>query len=305
MSATTADRVPATPRRGGTGRVVRALAAVEAGRLLRNPAIPVGLAFSLWLLWQVDPASEDWSGSSYQGMGIASVALLWAVSTAAAIAFGRERVPVAVDAPVGETARAVARLAAMLPLVVLTGAFAALVAWRERDLGGLPVGEEPGRTLEALHTLPELLQHVALGVLAVALGAALGRRLSRLALVVPLLFLFWYLAGAFYWLYGASVVTPFSVVQVQPVLVIVGPPDADPLGFPQEWLLAAPNEYQEGWGRLFVSDTLAWAHDAWLLGLAGLLLAAAVPAGRVRRLLLAGGLLVAVVGAVVQVRVIP
>ena len=101
------------------------------------------------------------------------------------------------------------------------------------------------------------------------------------------------------------VVTPFSVVQVQPVLVIVGPPDADPLGFPQQWLLSTPNEYQDGWGRLFVSDTLAWAHDAWLLGLAGLLLAAAVPAGRLRRLLLLGGLLVAVVGAAVQVRVIP
>jgi hypothetical protein len=308
MTTTTADRTGAVTGSRSTPatlRVVRALAAVEARRLVRNPALLLGAAFSTWFLWSVDPRTEDWSGSSYEGMAMASVALMWSISVSAALAFQRERVPVALDAPVPEVVRAVARLVAMVPLVALAGAFAALVAWRQRDLGGLPLGEEPGRTLDALQTLPELLQHVALAVLAVALGAALGRRMGRLAAVVPLMFLVWYLAGAFYWLFGSSAVMPFSLVQVQPAVVVAGPADTDPLTFPQEWLLNAPNEYQDWWGRLFVSDTLAWWHDAWVLGLALLLLAAAVPAGRLRRCLLVGGLLVAVVAAVVQVRVIP
>src|ERR671911_535325 len=100
--------------------------------------------------------------------------------------------------------------------------------------------------------------------------------MRHLAAVIPLLFLVWYLAGAFYWLYGHPVVTPFSLVQVQPTLVIVGPSDADPMTFPQGWLLSPPGEYQDGWGRLFVSTALAWWHNIYLLGLSMLLLAAAL-----------------------------
>lgn len=290
----------------GTLRVVCALAATEVRRVPRNLFLPLGLAFALWLLLgEIDPATEDWAGSSYEGMAVSSVSLLWGISVAAAIAFQRERVPVALGAAVPEVVRALARLLAMLPLLGLVGGFAALVAWRQRDLGGLTVGEEPGRTLEALQTTPELLQHVALAVLAVALGAALGRRMAHLAAVIPLLFLLWYLAGAFYWLYGHPAVTPFSVIQVQPVLVPIGPADADPLAFPDDWLLAAPNEYQDGWSRHFVSTSLAWWHNGWLLGLAQLLLAAALPSGTLRRCLLVGGVLLAVVSAVAEVRVIP
>lgn len=290
----------------GTLRVVCALAVTEVRRVPRNLFLPLGLAFALWLLLgEIDPATEDWAGSSYEGMAVSSVSLMWGISVAAAIAFQRERVPVALGAAVPEVVRALARLLAMLPLLGLVGGFAALVAWRQRDLGGLTVGEEPGRTLEALQTTPELLQHVALAVLAVALGAALGRRMAHLAAVIPLLFLLWYLAGAFYWLYGHPAVTPFSVIQVQPVLVPIGPADADPLAFPDHWLLAAPNEYQDGWSRHFVSTSLAWWHNGWLLGLAQLLLAAALPSGTLRRCLLVGGVLLAVVSAVAEVRVIP
>jgi hypothetical protein len=278
---------------------------VEARRLLRNPAIPLGLGLALWLLWDIDPATQDWSEASYEGMAMASVPLMWAISVAAAVTFQRERVPVALDAPVLEEARAAARLLAMVPLLALAGAFAALVGWRQRDLGGLPLGDEPGRTLGALQTLPELLQHVALALLAVAAGAALGRRMGRLAAAIPLLFLFWYVTGVFYWLYGHPAVMPFTVVQVQPVGIQVGPADADPFAFPQSWLLSAPDRYQPGWVRMFVSEALAWWHLGWLLGLAQLLLAAAGPAGRWRRILVAGGLGLAVVSAAAQVWVIP
>jgi hypothetical protein len=281
-----------------------ALAAQELRRMLRNPFLPLGLGFALWLLWSIDPRTEDWAGSSYEGMAMSSVSLMWAISVAAAVAFHRERVPVAVGAPVPEVVRVLARLAALVPLLALAGAFSALVAWRQRDLGGLPVGTEPGRTLDALHSAPELLQHVALGALAIALGAVLGRRMRHLAAVIPLLFLVWYLAGAFYWLYGHPVVTPFSLVQVQPTLVIVGPSDADPMAFPQGWLLSPPGEYQDGWGRLFVSTALAWWHNIYLLGLSMLLLAAAWPRSG-RRALLAAGAVLAVLGVVGQFQVIP
>ena len=85
--------------------------------MLRNPILPLGLGFALWLLWSIDPRTEDWSGSSYEGMAMSSVSLMWAISVAAAVAFHRERVPVAVGAPVPEVVRVLARLAALVPLL--------------------------------------------------------------------------------------------------------------------------------------------------------------------------------------------
>ena len=81
-------------------------------------------------------------------------------------------------------------------------AFAVLLGVRERRLGGLTLGEEPGRTAEALHSVPELGQHVVLAVLAVALGAALGRRVTSLVLALPVLLVFWFAVAGFYWLFG-------------------------------------------------------------------------------------------------------
>ena len=107
------------------------------------------------------------------------------------------------------------------------------------------------------------------------------------------------------WLFGHRSVTPFAVVQVQPVTVPVGPATTDPLTYPAHWLLEPPGEFQEGWARLFVSTDLAWWHDGWVLGLALVLLAAAFPGGAVRRILLATGLLTSVVCAAAQVWVIP
>ena len=59
-------------------------------------------------------------------------------------------------------------------------------------------------------------------MLAVALGAALGRRVSSLVLALPVLLVFWFTVDGFSWLFGHRSVTPFSVVQVQPVTVPVG-----------------------------------------------------------------------------------
>ena len=59
------------------------------------------------------------------------------------------------------------------------------------NIGGLTLGVEPGRTAEALFSVGELAQPVALTVLAVGIGAALGRRTPTLVSAVPLLFLLW------------------------------------------------------------------------------------------------------------------
>jgi hypothetical protein len=303
MSATAA---PATLRaRRSSYAVLVALITAELRRSLRSPVLPLGAAAALWYLWTITPATEAWSGSAYTEMAIASAPLLAMLSWAAARSFHRERTAVSVAAPVREDLRAAARLLAAVPLVATTVGFAALVAWRQRDLGGLTLGAEPGRTTEALHSLPELAQHVALGVLAVALGAALGRRLPRLVLALPMLLVVWFTVSGLSWLFGSPQVAPVSVVQVQPITGRVGDAAADPMSYPAAWLLEGPGDYRDGWARLLVSTELAWWHCGWLVGLSAVLLAAAVPAGTARRVLLLGGGVLAVASAVAQVQVIP
>ncbi len=283
--------------------VVRALAFVEARRMMRNPLLWIGAGLSLWVLWSAVPSPDEWAGATYQETAIAIVPFAFAVSVVVAISFQRERVPVAGGAAIGETERSVARIVAATPLVVLASGISAFTAWRQRDIGGLTLGVEPGRTAEALFSVGELAQPVALTVLAVGIGAALGRRTPTLVSAVPLLFLLW-LATSFYWLLGDRRVTPFSIVQVQPVSLYAGPTTADPLEFPTQWLLEAPGEFSQQWTRAFVSDGLAWWHAVWLLGLALLWLAVALPMPA-RRFLIVLGLTLAVLGVGGQYVVLP
>jgi len=120
---------------------------------------------------------------------------------------------------------------------------------------------------------------------------------------VPLLFLLW-LATSIYWLLGDRRVTPFSIVQAQPVSLYAGPSSADPLTFPAHWLLAAPDEFSTQWTRAFVSDGLAWWHAVWLLGLALLWLSVALPRPARRSLIILGATL-AVLGVGGQYVVLP
>jgi hypothetical protein len=288
---------------GTSPRVMQALVLTEARRMLRNPVPWVFLALAIWALWTVRPEPGEWPGSSYEGIMPSVAPLLFGISVAVAVPFHRGRHDIAPAAPVSEARRALARLLASLPFVVVAAAYAALVAWRERDLGGLWIGMEPGRTTEALHTVAELAQLVALALVAVALGAALGRRTSRLVALVPALFVLWFVVSV-YWLFGHPAVTPFSVLQVQPVNITVGPATADPLSFPSDWLLVGPPHASAGWQRQLVSEGVAWWHDVWLLGLAALLLAAAWPRPG-RRALLAAGAVLAVAGVVGQQVLIP
>lgn len=293
-----------TSPRTGTASVLRHLAVAEARHLWRHPLLYVGLVLSAVTLWVTVGGEEGWSGARYTGAPIVSAPFCLAVSLIVAGSFHRERTTLGQDAPVPEEVRAAGRVlgaATVLPLVaalVVTGAL-----WL-RAVGGFTLGEEPGRTLHAEYSATELLQHVALVVLAIGLGAAAGRRLRHLGTAALVLFLTWLPVSMVSWAFQHPRVAPFSVIQTQPVNVRVGPVDTDPLQLPSSWLLSAPNEYQDHWGRQFVSVGLGGWHDAWLVGLALLLLGVAVP-GRWRPVLLSAGGALAVVSVVAQQLVIP
>lgn len=288
-----------SPARLRGSRVVRSLAVVESRRLLRNPLLGIGSGLTCWAIWSAVPDPDEWVGATYEETAVSIVPFLFAVSVVVAISFHRERTSVAGAAPTGEAQRSVARLVAAAPLLALAMGISAFTAWRQRDVGGLTLGVEPGRTAEALFTTGELAQPVALTVLAVAMGAALGRRGAHLVAVVPSLFVLW-LVTSVYWFYSDRRITPLSVVQVQPVRVPAGPATADPLSFPAHWLLEAPGEFSQQWTRMFVSDGLAWGHLVWLCGLSLLWLMVAFPRRPARRPLLVAGLALAALGAAAQ-----
>ena len=302
MTAVTAvgRDVGSGPRRA---RAVRALARVESRRMVRNPVLWVGAVLTTRVTWSTAPDPDEWVGASYEEAVVAVVPFLFAASVVSAVSFHRERLDVAGAAPTGEPQRFLARLMAALPLIVISIGISAFIAWRQRHVGGLTLGVEPGRTSEALFTAGELAQPVALTVLAIAFGAAVGRRMAHLVTVVPILFVAW-LATSVYWFFSDRRVTPFSIVQVQPVRLHAGASTADPMSFPSTWLLEAPHEFSDQWSRLFVSGGLAWGHAVWLLGLSLLWFMVALPRGQARRRLLAVGVALAVLGVCAQYAVL-
>lgn len=277
------------------------LTRLEGGRMLRHPALWLGLPVMLWAASTT--FDQEWSGALYTGLLPAFAPLLLGISLASMSAFSREHVPVADDAPTGFAQRSAARLLAGLVPVALTAVVVVAGAIWLRVRGGLDLGDEPGRTLHAHYTLPELIQPVLLACVAVAAGAAVVHVVrSRLAAAI-ILVVGWFLAGT-YWLFAGPVVRYFAIVQPQPFQVEVGPWDADPTEFPSTWLLSAPGEYQDHWARIVVSPAVAAWHDVYLVGVVAILVGIAVP-GRYRPLLLVGGALVAGAAVAMQAVVAP
>lgn len=290
------------PRRASSSRAsLSTLTLIEARRMLRHPALWLSLPLVVW--WASGLFEEEWSGARYTGLLPSLAPLFLGISLASVSAFGRELVPVADDAPTSPTRRSVARLLAGLgPVAVAVAVVVAGTVWL-RLRGGLDLGDEPGRTLHAHYTLPELLQPVILAVVAVAAGAATVHLLrSRLAAAIVLV-VGWFV-GSTYWLFSGTVVRYLAPVQPQPVQAEVGPWSADPTAFPSTWLLSAPGEYQDHWARVVVSPAIAAWHDVYLIGLTAVLVGIAIP-GRSRLPLLLGGLVVAVAGVVMQAVVWP
>ena len=278
-----------------------ALVRLEGRRMLRHPAPWLTLPLAIW--WAASTFDDAWSGASYTGLLPALTPLLLGISLASMSTFARELVPVADAAPVSFALRSAARLLAGLVLVALMAVVVAAGAIWLRVRGGLDLGDEPGRTLHAHYTLPELVQPVLLAAVAVAAGAAAVHVLrSRLTAAIVLV-IGWFLAGT-YWLFQGPVVRYFALVQPQPISVEVGLWNADPAGFPATWLLSAPGEYQDYWARLVVSPAVAGWHDAYLVGVTAVLVGIAVP-GRLRAPMLAAGVVLAGVAVFMQSVVAP
>jgi hypothetical protein len=297
------DTISVAPPRVAAPRPATAeLARVEARRIWRHPAPWLGLALAAW--WLTGSAAEDWASARYDGLLTAFTPVLLGVAMASVTTFGRGRAALADDAPMATSSRSVARLLAGLPLVGLVAFIVAAGTVWLRATGGVRLGDEPGLTMHAHYTLPELLQPVLLAGFAVALGAAVVHVVRSQLAAHVLLFVYWFLVGGAYWMFqgrGVQLVTP---LQVQPNTVDVGPPTTDPTSFPSDWLLSVPGEYQPFWGRLVVSPQLAAWHDVYIVALTLLCVAVAVP-GRLRRPLLLAGAVLAVGAVAMQAVVTP
>lgn len=284
-------------------RVVLALAAKESRRMLLSPWLAGGMLLSTAFTYAWLTRPQQWNGDRWGIWLLAPGGLYIATSLVVAWSFHRARAELAVEAPVGQGLRFLARLVASLPVVGLTVALTAGLAAYVWGRGGLDLGYEPGRTLHAHPTFAELCQPVVTALLAVGLGAALGRRLRHRATTALVLLAVWFPSVYVYWAWTGWWVRPFAIVQFQPVGVVLGR-DVDPWAYPSSWLLDAPDEYDDRWARLVTSETLAWWHSGWLLGVALLALGAAAPR-RWRRPLLAVGGGLAVVSIVAQFLVNP
>lgn len=278
------------------------LARAEARRTLRHPAPWVGVLLSLG--WLQGVAGQDWASAHYEGLLAAVGPMLIGISMAAVTTFGREQTPVAADSPMGSGARAAGRLLGSLPLVGLVAVIVAGAAAYLRATGGLRLGDEPGLTMHAHYSLPELLQPVLLAAFAVTVGAAVVRLVRSQPASHVLVFVFWFFVAGTYWLFQGGVAQVFTPLQVQPNSVEIAPPETDPSSFPSGWLLSTPGEFQDHWARLVVSPELAAWHDVYLVGIT-VLLAATVTPGRLRRPLLVAATLVAVGAVLMQLMVVP
>lgn len=282
--------------------VLLRLARLEARRLLGMPwLLLVPLTTALLLRANGD---AEWSGAVYGSAQMVVGPTALAASLVTAMACLRDREPLAQDAPVSVRHRTLARLVAGVPFVVATALVVGVLAVWLRRTGGLDLGDEPGRTLHAQFTLPELLQPVVVIAVAVALGAAVARLVRSRLGTATVLFVIWFVSSLTYWALNGPTVRFFALIQSQPIVVPVGPAGADPLTFPESWLLSVPGQYQDFWGRIVVSPALAAWHDVYLVGLTALLAGAAVR-GRIGRVLVLAGLAVAVVGVVMQRAVHP
>lgn len=290
------------PRAAAQRAPIAELARVEAGRMIRHPAPWLGLLLSAW--WLQGVGEETWASARYEGLLTAFSPLLLGLSLAAVTTFGRERAGVADDAPLTADRRAVARLVAGLPLVGLVALVVAGGTVYLRASGGIRLGDEPGMTMHAHHSLPELLQPVLLAAFAITLGAGVVHLVRSQLAAHVLLFVYWFVVGATYWLFQGPVVQLLTPLQVQPNTVDVGPAQADPTTFPADWLLSVPGEFQDHWARIIVSPQLAAWHDVYLVALTVLLVAVAAP-GRLRRPLLVAGAVLAVVAVAMQAVVAP
>jgi hypothetical protein len=302
ITAPAASLAAATPRSSARWTLAR----LEAVRHVRSPLLWIGLLLSAFFVRS--SGTVDWQSGAYQGITPAVTPLAAAAFVAAIRSGGRDHhtdlPPLAEEAALDDRARVTARLLGMAPYVAVTVLAIVVMAVATNFVGGYWVGDEPGRTDTALHTLPELLQPVAIVLLAAVLGIAGGRAFRRRSPVAVLGVVVLLALGGISWAWQGVPARYVTLLQIQPVEVTVGPASADPTTFPDEWLLSAPDQYDDDWDRVIAHQPMAAWHDVYLVGLVGAALGLALRGGRGRRLVVAG-LAVAAIGVAAQIAVAP
>lgn len=287
------------PHRAATA----ALARLEAARTARSPWLWGGLVLTAWAALATGGA--DFQSGRYALATSAWSALALGVFLHAVEAGGRDRTrgALAPAAPVADRQRTVARLLGLWPALAVAVAAVVAAAVAERVEGGYWMGDGASRVDDAVHGPLELLQPIALVVLAGAVGVAAGRVTARRGLVSGLGAMAAVALGFLSWAWQWSPARYVTAVQVQPVEVDL-PAGFDVAAAPDGWLLAAPDRYEGAWRRVIVSEAMAGWHSAYLLGLAMLAAGVAVR-GRPGWALALAGVGVAAVGVVAQVLVAP
>lgn len=292
----------APPIGTSSGTPFWSLVRLEAARVLRHPAPWAAAAGWLAVVVLVLRGEPRWPTAPYTEITAATALLGLGISVATTGVGVRGRIRLAEEAPLPEDRRALARLLGGLALVGPVAVLVALGALALRATGGVRMYIEPGTVTEANPSVPELLQPVAVAVVAVALGAVAGHLLRHVLPATVALVVVWFFAGPAYWTSNGPVLRWLTLVQVQPLDVWAAPPTTDPATLPDEWVLQAPGIYQDFWARITFSPGLAVGHDVYLVGLA-LVLAAVAVRGRTRGILLLAGALTAAAGVLVQAMV--
>ena len=283
------------------GRAVVVLARIEARRHLRGAALWLGLLGLVY--FGLGARETDWQSGVYSVFPVIFVPLVAATFVAAVRSGGRDRhadlPPLAEEAPLDDNARAIARLFGLTPFVAACVLLVIGIETGIRIEGGLWVGIEPGRTDSAVHTIPELLQPIALVLLAAAAGVAAGRRFRRRGPITLMGLILVFITGFLgWWAFQVLPLAYVTLVQTQPVsesLELV----ADIRAVPDDWLLEYVAE-ERGWVRVYVDQPMIAGHVVYLLGWVAVCTAGIV-GGALGRRWLWFGLAAVGVGLMVQV----
>lgn len=283
------------------------LAKVEAMRAVCGPAFWIALAVTAWTAWEA--RGLDWQGATYFEFTLAFAVLAAGIFVAGVRAGGRDRRAddhgaLAEEAALDGSARTVARLLGLVPLIAIGAVLVLATQVAIRIEGGHWIGDSPGRTDTAVHGWAEILQPILFFVLAASVGVAAGRTFRRRVPVIVMCLALWFLFTASFWMWQWSPARYVTPVQSQPIELAIEGDATDVSKFPDAWLLVEPEEAGGEWRRAIVHQPMVAGHDLYLAGLAILAVGIALR-GRAGRRLLAAGLAVTVMGLAVQVLVAP
>jgi hypothetical protein len=296
MTALTLAAPPVTRDR----RAIVELARLEARRHLTGAALWLGVLglvyFGLGSRW------IDWQAGVYEAFPRNFLPLVVATFVAGVRAGGRDRhadlPPLAEETPLDDDARAVGRLLGMAPFVAVTALLVVGIESGIRIEGGHWMGNPPGRTDTAVHTVAELLQPMAMVLLAAAAGIAAGRTFRQRLPITALGLILAFIMGMVWWLFQVIPLAYVTLIQTQPVRQFAGWSAAGTRTFPDDWLLAY-DDYEHVWTHVYVDQPMIAGHVVYLLGWAAVCTGGSVR-GRLGRKWLWIGAATVVLGVVVQ-----